>query len=112
MYADTSTSYINLYYYDTYDGTTRNELHRFTQYQTYNVSDKVHLYTGEYPKSGSGALNLYCTGKNQNLGVSYKYGHTFWGLSAPSLAAPFGVSFTFTKNVTEYPSPIVIGKID
>jgi hypothetical protein len=113
MYADTNTSYVNLYYYDTYDGSTRNEQHRFTQYQTYNVSDELRLFVGgEYPKSGSGALNLYCTGKNQNLGVSYKYGHTYLGLGAPSLAAPFGVGFTFTKNVTEYPSPIVTGHIN
>ncbi|GEM_PF-2215752 len=113
MYVDTSTSYVNLYYYDTYDGSRRTELHRFTQYQTYNVSDELQLFVGgEYPKSGSGALNLYCTGKNQNLGVSYKYGHTYFGIGAPSIAAPFGIGFTFTQYVTAYPSPIVTGHIN
>ncbi|MDF2504994.1 MAG: hypothetical protein K0R54_4544 [Clostridiaceae bacterium] len=115
MYVDTSTSFVNVYYYSTFDGTrTKTEQHAFTQYITFNVSDKFTLWQDQYPKTGSGALRLYCTGKNQNLGVSYKYGHTYVGITAPSISvgSGVGISFTFTGNVTEYPSPIVTGHIN
>ncbi len=127
MYANINTSYVNIYYGMDGSSGSKTVLHRFKQYQTYNVSDTfdVTIYpfgTGTtpvtyYPKSGSGALNLYCTGKNQNLGVSYQYGHTYIGLSAPSISitsgtSPIGVGFSFSKNVTAYKSPLVVGAID
>lgn len=114
MYVDTSTSYVNVRYYSTIDGTSRNEQHAFKQYVTYNVSDTFTLWQEEYPKTGSGALKLYCTGKNQNLGVSYKYGHSYVGIGAPSISvgSGVGISFAFTGNITNYPSPIVNGHID
>lgn len=115
MYVDTSTSFVNVYYYSTFDGNrTRTEQHSFTQYITNNVSDTFELSQPEYPKNGSGTLRLYCTGKNQNLGVSYKYGHTYVGVTVPgiSIGSGAGISFGFTGMVTEYPSPIVTGHID